>query len=743
MKNRKNRIRLLAVVLALVFLTGCGTAASAATNPQEKQDDPAETIPEEAISTEAVRVTNVDELLAAIAPDTTILLEAGEYDLSTAANYGSRSDSPYYDWEEVWGEEPDIHAELVVSNVKGLVLLGEGMGKTTISAVPRYANVIHFRSCRDLTVGELTAGHTTAPGFCSGGVLYFENCSNVTVDSCGLYGCGTVGVDAMDTSDLHVIGCSIYECSYNAVNVFRCRNVRVEGCDIFNHGTRPELGSALSLLAASYSDGFTLYNNSIHDNEAQYILNCSYTKNTLFFSNEVTNNTVASAVFCFEAYGAVVDGCSFTDNHLLGGWHLGTGVFASDINGNLLDGNALEAMTLRDIDPGTVVKQAKMEAPTEVEAGGTVEVTTIDEFLSAIGPDRIIVLNGDLFDLSTAANYGSIGGEYYFWQDSYDGPELVIHDVHGMIIQSASEEPVSTVLSATPRYANVLNLRYCEDVTLAGFTAGHTKEPGSCAGGVVNLENCGNIRIEEMRLYGCGILGIQASECTDITVQNTEIYECSQGACNFWDTTGIRFNNCDVHDVPSPAFSFSQCWDMTWNDMPVFVGWYDVGTDGKLVKNEYADNWYGDEAFFYDDSVEGLENPFSGEPAHFYPAGSPQAAFTAAVQQAVIDGDWEALADRISFPIQIYSGAYNCVINDREEFMAAIGDEDFMNSFFNDVFRQRIADASLEEYGSCLFGDTCLDHLIAFSCFGYQVTEDNLFITAISATTPLWHGNNG
>ena len=48
-----------------------------------------------------VHVSTVDELLAALAPDTEIILDEEFYDLSTATGYGETS-TEYYYWEEVF-----------------------------------------------------------------------------------------------------------------------------------------------------------------------------------------------------------------------------------------------------------------------------------------------------------------------------------------------------------------------------------------------------------------------------------------------------------------------------------------------------------------------------------------------------------------------------------------------------------------------------------------------------------------
>ena len=734
MNYKKSGARMLAAVLTLVLLAGCGLVAGPAASAGEASAAPADG--------DAIRVTNVDELLAAIAPNTVIELAAGLYDLSTSSNYGSDTHSSYYSWNGVYNNN-EAAAELVIHNVDGLTLRGAGLEETTIAAVPRYANVIKFTGCQHLTVANLTAGHTMEPGFCTGGVLRLESCTDTFITGCGLYGCGTIGVDANDTNGLSVSGCDIYECSYGAVNLHTCRDVQIENCNVHHHGTREGQGAAVSVFSAYYSDGVVINSNSIFENATQYLLQLTYTKNAAFLSNGVHDNRFESAVFQFAQYGATVDGCSFTDNGTIRNWVYSSGVYANDITGKLLDASDFEAMKLREIDSNLAFVPAAVPSAAEVRPGGEVTVTTIDELLAAIGPDRTIVLDGELFDLSTASNYGSVGGEYYFWNQSYDGPELVIKNVSGLSIRAKSDDPKATALAAIPRYANVLNFENCNDIVLIGFTAGHTKEPGSCSGGVLNFRNCNNVRTDGMRLYGCGILGIQTSQCTSIDVRRTEIYECSQGAAQFFQTDGIIFTDCDVHGVPSPAFRFTECGDKIWNGeaLASLNGMYDVKTDGTLSAPMYEGVPSGEDSEFHG-GVEDLSNPFAAEPTHHFQAGYPQSMFAYSVQQAIVEDDWGALVDKISFPLQFFTDGTSFVIHDREEYLSMVRDGYFTNELFTDTFRfkEQIAADDLSEFGSCIFGDTCLNHLIAFACFGDQATEENLKITAISVLTPLWPG---
>ena len=304
---------------------------------------------------------------------------------------------------------------------------------------------------------------------------------------------------------------------------------------------------------------------------------------TTFLSNEVKDNDFLS-LLSLQRFGPIVDGCLFDGVEQVSCYLYPEGIKAMDLEGRELTGEDLAAMELRAIDPDGV-STAALEPPggLDLAPGAEITVKSVDEFLAAIGPERTIVLDGGLFDLSAAAGYGSGGTQYYYWQETYDGPQLVIDSVKGLTIKSASDDPTVVTLSAVPRYADVLSFVNCEDVTLAGFTAGHTEEPGFCAGGVLHFEDCDRITVDGMRLYGCGVLGVDASWCTAFRAIGTEIYECSQGGAQMAYTSGIEFIDCSIRDVPSPALFFSFCSDMSWDGKALSGTYYDL-KDGKPVE---------------------------------------------------------------------------------------------------------------------------------------------------------------
>lgn len=573
-----------------------GTDTETETNVSETESSSETTASAPKAAARVVKVKTVDEFLAAIAPNTVIELAEGVYNLSKASDYDKKSKNKYYSWEHDPGET-GAAAELVIKKASGLTIRGAGMGKTTIAAVPRFVNVINFKECNNLTVSNLTAGHTREPGLCTGGVLLIQDSSDINVESCGLFGCGTIGVHGLDCKRLYVTNCSIYECSVSAVSTTNCIDVLVSGCDVHDHGKKETPNYADSLFDVFDCTRFTVYNCKIHDNKAEGLLYTRGTnKDVLFLSNEVTKNTFTSGTFHFEQACATVDGCHFAGNNGSGWYKEYAKIKATGVDGKELDAAQFSAMKLRDIKPGSLAPKATpTPAPAlkakKVAAGGEISVKTMDEFLSALGSDRTIVLDGANFILAQASDYyGGKGTDLYNWCQTPDGPELCIYDVKNLTIKAKNSNPSATKFEAIPRNANVLCFYHCENITLSGFTAGHTAKKGEGTGGVLYFEECRNIKIENMRINGSGNEGIEAENCYDVNIIKTEISGCGAGAGFFTDTDGIHFVDCNIHDVKSPVLLYYTCKNRTWNgeELDPMKWCFDVKS-GKVVARDTYD----------------------------------------------------------------------------------------------------------------------------------------------------------
>ena len=517
----------LAGVVAIAFVALCLVTSPAKT----------EAAPAEENDYSAVTVKTVDELLAAIGPNTVIQLDAGTYNLTEASNYGRDADSEYYEWSEI----PDGY-QLTLRGVENLTIRGSGKLVTDLVTDPRYANVLLLQNSNNIVLEDFTAGHSDGIGECSGGVVYLEGCTDVSMNGLGLYGCGTVGLTTDLCSNVTLTDSDIYECSSSAASVGTSMDVTISGCRIYDIGRDDyggyaffEMANSQRVVVEKCELSTSTLNCLMDSNGTQVTL-----RNNLFVGNRVQNGA-----FFLNGQGVTLDGNKF-DGNTIRSWYGGQGHLSKDANGS-----DLSEAKLNEMYPAAP-KQSTQE---QLE----IHVSTVDELIAAIGPNKEIVLDGELYDFSAATGYGTSSGDYYYWEDVYDGPGLVIRDVDNMTIRSNDGNVKNHTIAAIPRYADVLAFKACSNVTLSGFTAGHTKEPGSCAGGVIEFRDCDNMTVDNCGLYGCGILGVYAEYSSNIQVLNSDIYECSQGGIKMRDTDQITVSSNTFRDLGGDETTFISC----------------------------------------------------------------------------------------------------------------------------------------------------------------------------------------
>ena len=536
----KKLISLMIAAIMLLSLAACGEAPDSSAAETEPPETSA---PKTEDGRPVTEVTTVDELLAAIAPDTVIELTGQRYMLTEASDYGTGSGSGYYRWDTGDG------AELVIENVTGLTIRAANRD-TCIVTEPRWVNVLHFIGCEDITLEGFTAGHTDG-AYCSGGVLCFENTKGVTVDGCSLYGCGTEGVTTYSCEDVAVTGSEIWNCSQGAAFIYDSKNVSFDNCDF--HGITAEFG----MFRTIDSDKFALLNSTIRDSSGDVFFNSSRSSGVYIGGCEVSSNKFRD-MFASELIPVTVEGCALGDNDIID-WYADMEKLGSlyenskavDHERNVYSYSELQNMQKTENAVWNAYVPEVSTPEVAVSEDGKVHVTTVDEFLAAIAPDTTIYLEPGVYDLSTAAGCGVTETDRYRWDLRFDGPSLVITGVDGLTIEGAGAESVT--IAAVPRYADVLGFERCAGLTLRGFTAGHTEEKGYCTGGVLYFDLCDDAVIDGCALFGCGIMGITASNCDDMNVSNTEIYDCEYGAVTLNDSNAV-FDNCDIHDNGGPDF---------------------------------------------------------------------------------------------------------------------------------------------------------------------------------------------
>lgn len=532
------------LLTALLVLTIILTAIPAASAEEAAQ-------PTDGMRT--VEAANVDEFLKAIAPNTCITLTGRSYDLTRAQGYGIYG-SAYYSWNDIY----DDGWELEIEGVQNLTIRAQRAG-TELVTVPRYACVLKFADCENITLEGFTAGHTDGSGFCTGAVLNMTDCMNMTVRDCDLYGCGTYGLELVRSREIHTEGTTIRDCSYGAVSAVNSSTIYIDGCSI--HGIE---GYGVISLTSSWS--CALLNTAIRDCKSSCLLDLSTAKMFYMAGCDVNRNTF-DGMFCSTVFQPVVENCSFTDNSCANGWYQENWQKSERVvkpDGEPYTDAELEALTHSGVAVwSTPEKPESLPDAPAVSEDGMIHVHNVDELLASIAPDTAIYLEDGVYNLSDASGYGYSSGGFWYWMDCYDGPGLVIHGVDNLSITAAG--PHRARIVAVPRYCEVLSFENCENVNLSNFTAGHTQsiDGFGCAGGVLSFMDSRDFSVEDCSLYGCGILGITCYTCRDGEITHTEIHDCSDGAFYFYGSRNVSVTECNIHDIPNFTYQVYDCENIT------------------------------------------------------------------------------------------------------------------------------------------------------------------------------------
>ncbi len=537
---KRMRICTLVLALALLFaLAGCGgasktdgsagtaapaSAASAPTEAPAPTETPAPTeapaptetpAPTEAPALtdppapadETVYVSTAGEFLEAIAPGAVIELSPGVYDLSAylAEISGDVSDCVLRGFTvDGW------QAEIV--GIEKLTIRGAEGGKVEVVAEPRYSDVLSFSACTDISIENITFGHTPEKGNCQGAVLAFERCRNVALDGLDLYGCGTYGVEAEYTVGLALKDCVVRDCSYGIVSLAFCSEVRCEDCAF-----RDNAGYDMLSLSGSF---------------------------------------------------VLFEGCAFTGNG--GSGFLPTGYYRGSESGAYFEGctfDAWESQRLGEELPGCGSFVIGEGCRFETDPGKRiVHVSSLEQLIESIAPDTQIMLAPGRYNLSDAlAGLLARDGEHFNESrpfvridKKYDGPELVITGVNGLTIASASGSAADTEIVTDPRYADVLRFENCAGTAVMDLTLGHT-DVGECVGDVLHFDRCSDTVLRGLDLYGCGVYGVGTEACGQLTCFDSTIRDCSFGTLELYAPQQRQaFLNCVMTGSASGGFFYAE-----------------------------------------------------------------------------------------------------------------------------------------------------------------------------------------
>ncbi len=330
---------------------------------------------------EVITVTNVNELLQSIGSNRIIQLSPSIYDFSLAD-----FSEPNYPNE---GKK-----QLVISGVQNLTIIGVGEQLAEIRTEDPLTYVMVFKDCRNITLKNLEIGHLVGEEKCKSGVLAFENCSEVYIESSIIYS-GVEGLSLSKVSSFKFSNSTIKDCSLgiftcldstglefsesyfinnhglNFINFFNCASVLIENCEISDNNTLPgeviRLYTRNALFNICNTTGLRLKNTQIHSNTAENLL-CSDDKEVIITENSFFENNSFTGGWFFPIKG-------FSDK----------GYFIPTVSENLSDFySELEYLSQKLNDP------EKMDNPKSIKiykAYWEKVITELEELISQQGTD--------------------------------------------------------------------------------------------------------------------------------------------------------------------------------------------------------------------------------------------------------------------------------------------------------------------------------------------------------------------
>ncbi|TXN27391.1 right-handed parallel beta-helix repeat-containing protein [Methylobacterium sp. WL19] len=121
--------------------------------------------------------------------------------------------------------------ELALRALQNCEIIGTG---TTVLSASRYAWVLNLIDCKDMIISDVTLGHLQQ-GFCRGGVLRLQNCQNIQIRDCDLFGCGTVGLETDNCQNVLISNTTIRDCSYGIYNSINSTRIVFSQCKFINN----------------------------------------------------------------------------------------------------------------------------------------------------------------------------------------------------------------------------------------------------------------------------------------------------------------------------------------------------------------------------------------------------------------------------------------------------------------------------------------------------------------------------
>ena len=176
-----------------------------------------------------VTVSTAEELAAAIGSRTKIVLKPGAYDITALMAAGTTGKV-----QESYDSVIDVPG-FYLEGIENLCIEAESGELTELYITDSARPVLPIYNSGHIKFSGITFGHRIEPGHCSGSVIYLSGASNIDIEGCKLYGCGSYGIEADGASDIHFKGSEIYDCTYGIMYLRNVYYLDAADCDFYDN----------------------------------------------------------------------------------------------------------------------------------------------------------------------------------------------------------------------------------------------------------------------------------------------------------------------------------------------------------------------------------------------------------------------------------------------------------------------------------------------------------------------------
>lgn len=166
----------------------------------------------------------------------------------------------------------------------------------------------------------------------------------------------------------------------------------------------------------------------------------------------------------------------------------------------------------------------------QTTTGKLYSVTTMEQFLEVLGPNRTVELAGEFFFLPKELEKG-----------------LVLQNVDGLKIIGYGEKTVRLVTPIPD--VPVITFKNSTGVSIENIEMGHAPEKATvCDGHVVSVIDCKEVTIKDCFLFGSGYQGINIERTKGVECNNTTIRGCTGRILTVSESEDVTFTDCVFTD---------------------------------------------------------------------------------------------------------------------------------------------------------------------------------------------------